>query len=221
MVPGVRLAPITAIDVGLRIRRIEATTAALSLVDVLVELTRRCQREADVDDTAVEMAGDIETGVAEHVHHRSVVGERLGVEPFDAVAPGDSREVFEHDRRQAAALLVVFDDEGDLRSFFVLAAVVTGDGDDLAIELGDERESIAIVDLGEVMKLRLGDLRQRREEPEVDRLRREPAVQGAELLEVIGSDRADVRGSAVDEHDVGLPLARIRRRGVDLGSSGH
>ena len=121
--------------------------------------------------------------------------------------------MLEHDRRQAAALLVVFDDEGDLGSLFVFAAVVASDSDDLPLELGDERESIAVVDLGEVMQLRLGDLRQRREEPEVDRLWREPTVQIAQLLEVVGSDRADMCGAAVDEHDVGFPLARICRRG--------
>ena len=63
----------------------------------------------------VEVAGDVEPGVAEDVHHRPVVRQRLGVESLDAVASRDRGEVFEHHRRQPASLLIVLDDERNLR----------------------------------------------------------------------------------------------------------
>ena len=189
-----------------------------AFLDVLVEHFGWRQREADVDDAGVEVTGDVEPCVAEDVHHRPVVGQGLGVEALDAVAAGDGGEVFEHHGRQTAPLLVVFDDERDLgRCRFTLAAVVAHDGHDQPVELGDQREPFAVVDLRQSMELGFGNLGDRREEPEVDRLRRQPPVQGAQLLDVVGADRADVCGAAVGQHHIALPLAWIYRGCARLG----
>ena len=185
---------------------------------MLVEHVGWRQRKADVDDAGVEVAGDVEPCVTEDIHHRPVVGQRLGVEALDAVATGDGGEVFEHHGRQTAPLLAVFDDERDLRSCWIApAAVVAHHGHDLPVELGNQREPFAVVDLGQPMELGFGNLGDRREEPEVDRLRRQPPVQGAQLLDVVGADRADVCGAAVGQHHIALPLAWIYRGRARLG----
>ncbi len=117
------------------------------------------------------MAGDVEAGVPEHIHHRPIVGQRLRLETLDAVASRHGSQVFQHHGGQTSALVMVFDDEGDLGGLVVLESVVAGHCDDEPVQLGDECESVSVVDLDQTMQLCFGQLRKRREESEVDRLR--------------------------------------------------
>ena len=134
----------------------------LPFLDVFVELFGRRKWEAHRDHAAFEVAGDIEPCVAKDIHHRPVVGKGLRIETFDAVASRDRGEVFEHHRREPASLLIVCDDERDLSSDrFGQIAVIPHDRHDLRVELGDQREPVAIVDLGEMMQLRFGQRRYR------------------------------------------------------------
>ena len=132
---------------------------ALAILDVLVEIIRWRQREADVDDAVVEVTADGKSGVAEHVHHRPVLWQRFGVEAVDAVASRYCGEVLEHHRRQSSALLAILDDECDLGRRVVPATpVVSNDRDDQCVEFGHQREPVAVVHLRQVMELWLGNL---------------------------------------------------------------
>ena len=47
------------------------------------------------------------------------------------------------------------------------------------------------------------------EEPEIDRLVRQPGVEGTEAVRVCGPDGANVCGATVREDDIGFPVGRI------------
>ena len=78
----------------------------------------------------------------------------------------------------APPLLGVVDDERHLGLGAVArVAVIARDRDHLVAELGDERHAVVVVDLGEAFDLARRQHRVGREEPEVDRLLRQAAVQ--------------------------------------------
>ena len=87
-------------------------------------------------------------------------------------------------------------------------AVVAADADDLAVEGRDEGDPVVVVDVREPVDVPVAQLAQRREEPQVDGLRRLPAVEVADAVGVVGRDGPDVRDGAVPEDDVRLPLDR-------------
>ena len=67
-----------------------------------------------VDDAVLEAAGDPVAGVAEDSGSSGVVGEHLGDERSIAALAARLREVFEQQLTEAAALVGVLDEEGDL-----------------------------------------------------------------------------------------------------------
>ena len=114
-------------------------------------------------------------------------------------------EVLEQQLPDAAALVLVLDQERDLglaRPDHVVAA----DRDDPALQGQHERDPVDVVDVGEPVDVALGEPRHRREEPVVLRLVGDPGVELDEDLAVLGTDRPDVRGPPVAEQDVGLPV---------------
>ena len=74
--------------------------------------------------------------------------------------------------------------------------------------MSTKRDPVVVVDVGEPGDVAVGQLRHRREEPVVLRLVGDPLVELDQQLGVLGPDRPDVRGPAVAQHDVGLPVAR-------------
>jgi hypothetical protein len=67
-----------------------------------------------VDAAAFVRLADLESGIAEHVDHRLVVVEHLGLETNEAAAGGDAGQAFEQQRADAAPLVVVVYEKGDL-----------------------------------------------------------------------------------------------------------
>ena len=107
----------------------------------------------------------------------------------DAAVGGGRGELLEHPGRQAAALHVVGDGEGDLRDARLVQAVVARDGDDAAAEVGDERDAQVAVGLGVVARDDVGApgaveahvaaLRREGVEERLDRRTRHPATASA------------------------------------------
>ena len=73
-----------------------------------------------------------------------------------------------------------------------------------------------MVDVREAVEVAVGQLGHRREEAVVLRLVGDPAVELDEQVAVLGLHRPDVGGAPVPQQDVGLPVARRRRRGQFL-----
>ena len=183
------------------------------------------QVQREPDDPFVEgLLGGV-PGLTEDVDHPSVLGQHVGDEtPHPAFAGGRS-DVFEHDRGQATALVTVLDHEGDL-GLLRGDLVVTHHGDQGVRDRGDQGHTLLVVDRGEAFHVAVGQLGVGREEPVVDRLRREPGVELAQQVGVVSGDGAQVRGAAVGQNDVGFPVFRVglhdcetRRQSVEYGES--
>ena len=135
---------------------------SVAILDVLVELVRRRQREADADHAAVELLVTSKpawrnTSIIARLSG-SVSAKNRSIPLLLATAARCSSITV----AKPAALLAVFDDECHLGGIVVIVApVVAHHGDDQSVELGNKREPIAVVDLGEMMELRLRDLRDR------------------------------------------------------------
>jgi len=90
---------------------------------------------------------DGEAGVAEDAEHAAVVGERLGREAPDPVPPRHGRQVLEEEGGNAAALVGIVDDEGDLGLVGPRRSVVADHGEDLVVLGGHEGGPVGAVDL--------------------------------------------------------------------------
>ena len=99
-------------------------------------------RELKGDLAVLEMAGRLVAGVAEHAHHAGVLGEHDRVELPHARFACRRREVLEQHRTDAASLMRVSDDEGDLGVVRPVLALVPADRDDLVAEQGNEGDPI-------------------------------------------------------------------------------
>ena len=77
----------------------------------------------------------------------------------DPALAGGRGQVLEQHRADAAALVGVGDDERDLGLVGARRALVAADGDDLAAELGDERDPVVVVDVGEPVRGRARGMR--------------------------------------------------------------
>ncbi len=170
-----------------------------------LRLFRRLEPEVHLDDSTLEPAAGLEPGLPEHGDHAPVRGQHHCGERGDPHLAGRSREVLEQDRAQAAALVLVVDEERHLGIGTSWHPVVASDPDELVTEQRDEREPVVTVDVGQVLDFGSTEPRPGAEEPEVDRLRRLAAVEGDESFAIVGADRADVHRPAVRRHHVGVP----------------
>ena len=173
----------------------------------------RVDPEHQLHHAVLERALHLVAGVLEGVDHRLVVGQHLGDELVDPPLAARLGEVLEQELADAAALVGVLDEEGDL-GVAGPDHVVAPDGDHLAGHEQDQRDPVAVVDLGEPVEVALGELGHRREEPVVLRLVGDAAVELDQQLAVLGLDRPDVRRPPVAQQDVGLPVPGRRRRTV-------
>ena len=167
-----------------------------------------------MDGAVGERAVDLEPSAHEHVEHPPIVGKGRRDEAGDAVRARRRRQVLEQDRAESAPLLIVLDRERDLRLRRSRGAVVARDRHEIVAELGHDREPAVSVDHGEVLELGGGRSRDGREEPEVQRLAREPLVEPEELIVVVGTDPTQVHRPTVGEDDVEFPVVRLRGHGA-------
>ena len=189
---------------------------SFAVVHRLLRRLGRLDGEHDAHDTVGEAGRILEAGRVEEIAHATVLRQRVGDEPGDAVRPGDHREVLEQDRAEPPTLVGVVDGERHLCLGAVTSriAVIARHRDHLVVELGDERHAVVVVDLGEAFDLARREHRVGCEEAEVDRLLRQAGVQCHERVGVGRADGTDMGGTAVGQHHVGLPLRRVAvRRG--------
>ena len=123
--------------------------------------------EVDVDHTRLEPAVNGPAGLGEHRQHAAVVAECLSRESGDAIVAGHRRKVFEQQRGDALAVVLIVDHERHFGVLAVLQSLVAGPGDELAVLLDDECHAVDEIDVGEAFQLVVGEARFRREEPEV------------------------------------------------------
>ena len=182
----------------------------------------RVDPEDQLHHAVLEGALHLVAGVLEGVDHRLVVGQHLGDELLDAALATGLGQVLEEQLPDAAALVLVLDEERHL-GVARTDGVVAAHRDHLAGDEQDQRDPVAVVDLGEAVEVALGELGHRREEPVVLRLVGDPAVEVDQQVAVLGLHRPDVRRAAVAQQDVRLPVAgrRRRRRAQLVGSALH
>ena len=208
MVSCRRLAPITATDRALKNLSIEADSAWCSRL-AITPMAVSVGVDGEVEDhhAVLVLAGEPVADVTEGLDHPVVVGEHLGDEALDAPLAAGLGEVLEQQLRDATPLVLVLDEERDLR----LAGpdhVVAAHGDHLPGQQHDERDPVDVVDLGEALHVAVGQRRHRAEEAVVLRLVGHPGVELDQQPGVGGRDRPDVRRTPVTQEDVGLPVAR-------------
>lgn len=155
--------------------------------------------------------------VGEDLDHLVVGGEHLRGEAPDVPLARDGRDVFEEGGGDAASLVRVLDEEGDLglvgRSrgghAAVVDAVVADGGDELAAHGRGEAHPVDEVVVGEPVDVLRGEPRVGREEAVVLRLVRHLLVEADQPVGVVGGDGPDARGAAVPEDHVRLPVIGI------------
>ena len=142
--PADRLAALRGADHGDAGRREERAerghdAQVVALVDVAEVRLGRRDRERDLERPAVERARDAEARVLEDPEHRRVVGDHVGDEPLDAGRGRARRELLQHARADAAALVLVGDGERDLRDRGVAEPGIAREGHDLLEPVGRQR----------------------------------------------------------------------------------
>ena len=95
------------------------------------DCVRRRDREAQLDHAGVVRVVGGVAGVGEDPDHPRVLREHLGDEALDAALPGGGGEVLQQQRADAAALLRVVDDEGDLGVPVAVDPVVPADREEV------------------------------------------------------------------------------------------
>ena len=118
--------------------------------------------------------------------------------------------MLEQQRAEPAPLVRVLHDDGDLGVRDAGEAVVAHDADDLVAQQGDDGRAVVVVDGGEALDVAGGQRPDHREEAVVDGLRRQPGVEVAQPLGVVGGDGAQVHRAAVGQDGVGLPVRGVR-----------
>ncbi len=120
--------------------------------------------EGEVDGAVLEAASLGVPGVPEDLDHLVVRGKHLGGEPPDPAFAGDRRDVFEQRRGDAAALVGVLDEEGDLGlvggggggAAPVVDTVVADGSDELAADRDGQTHPVDVVVMGEAVHVPVG-----------------------------------------------------------------
>ena len=168
----------------------------------------RCGTSARITPSSNALA-DLVAGVAEDLRCiRRFSGSTSATNSLDAALAADLGEVLEQQLPDAAALVGVLDQEGDLGLAAVGRESNRPTRDDLARPTSArQRDPVVVVDRGEPLDVALGELRAwGRRSGSTSTRSEHPAVELHERLGVLGPDRAQVRRAAVAQQDVGLPV---------------
>jgi len=164
--------------------------------------------EAHVNDPRLRVAVELEARVREHAQHRPIAGQRVGGEASHSALARELGELLEEQGPESAALILVRDDERDLRGDRRGAAVIAGERDHALADLGDEHHVAREVDAREALEDGRRQAHEAREVAEVHGLQRERAMEGGDARSVARSHCADACAAAVREQHVAC-----RRRG--------
>ncbi len=192
---------------------------------------RRRDLERHPDRTAVPRSRHGVPGVQEDSDHLAVLAEHVGVETADPAFGSRGRQMFQQDRSQAASLMRVLHEKGDLSSrrrtrarrgrpvrvqLVMLGirrrrrcALPVGDGHDLVADEGHQRSPHPLVDNGHPPNVGVGERPARAEVAEVDGARRQPAPESTQPITVTGNDPTQPGGTPVSEDDVRIPPRRV------------
>jgi hypothetical protein len=177
----------------------------VALGHALLEALGLRDRELDLDDTAGEVALQLEAGALEDAEHRPVPGEHLGDEPLDPDRRRALGELLQEARADAAALLVVRDGERRLGERGIAQADVVADRDDplpLPVrERADERAAVDPVRLEQRLHEQRPHARQA-VEAAAQALRRETLVELEQRVAVPAQRRPQAQRPTVPEDDV-------------------
>ncbi|EPH43180.1 hypothetical protein STRAU_3710 [Streptomyces aurantiacus JA 4570] len=173
--------------------------------------------EFEAYDAVLEAALLLVARVREDLDHLGVGGQDLGGETADAAFAGDGRDVLEQRGGDAAALVGVLDEEGDLGlvggrgggAALGVDAVVAHGGDELAAHGGREAHPVHVVVVGEAVHVLGGQARVRCEEAVVLRLVRHLLEEADQAVGVLGCDGPDPGRAPVAQHHVGLPVGGV------------
>ncbi len=160
-------------------------------LDGRLGLRCRLQVKADLDHTVGEATVRFEARLGEDGDHAPVLRQHARREGAEPDLAGPDREVLEQQCGDPPAVMLVIDEEGDLGLGPVLPAVVASDADELVVAERDQRHAVDVVDIGQMLDISCAQLRARAEVPEVDALRRLPAVEGDQPGAVVGPDGPD------------------------------
>ena len=161
----------------------------------------RIDVEVHAYDSAFVVSMLDEPGVAKHVTHAAVSGQRVGDEPVDAPGTGKGGQVLEQQCAQSPPLMGIVDHKGDL-GLVVGDVLVAGHGDDLVVEDAYQGHAPIMVHMGEMFDLVRSEVGVVREVPQVNRLVGQPSVKGQQRRPILRRDRANMHGAAVGEHGV-------------------
>ena len=188
--------------------------------DAIAVEVRRGDREANLDRAAVELAHDVEAGVAEDEQHRTVLRQHLGDELLDPCLRRERDEALEQAGADSATLVLVVDGERDLGGAAVAQPRVVGERDDASVETSDQRAALVPVRLDE----RLDELRRevrKAVEAQVAAAVGEVGEEVEDGLGVGGERRPQPQRRAVAEDDVfGVVSERARHAPPDSPPAG-
>jgi hypothetical protein len=197
--------------------------AALPGVDRVLCAGGGGDREAEPDSAVVgiELPLHGEAGVGEDLQHRRVLGQRLRDEPAQAVLAGQRGQVLQQQCADAAVLLVVRDEERDLRIGRAGQRLAAGHPDHHTVLLGDQRQPAVVVLAQQVLQVLLTRSPAGREVAQVDAPVGGGVVQGPQRRGVVVDHRAQVHQVPVGEQRVPAAAAgRVVAAGCGLGA-GH
>ena len=185
----------------------------VALVDMGAVCLGRSDGELELEDSLLELAGDIEPGVPEDAQHASVLGQDDRNEPLDAVSACEGRQLLEQPRSDPSTLELVRHRERNLGLGGITEPVIGRDRDDavatVRAQSPDQRAALGPVRIQDPLDERRCE-RGHAVEAEVKALGREPLEERQQRIGVGVDRRAQPERASVPEDDVeGLRSHRV------------
>lgn len=172
-----------------------------------------------MDHLVVGGRGDRKTQREEYLYHRAVLGEGVGYERRDPDASCRFGETLEKTSPDAVVLVGIGHDEGDLglrwiaAALLVAEAIVASDGDQAVSVFDDQRQPIAVVNVGEMIDITVRERGVRAEVAKVDRPRRKFGMESPQTGAIGRQDRPHSEPVAVGHRHVALQFGRVPGKG--------
>src|SRR6266849_9948132 len=163
----------------------------------------RTATEHDAGDAAGHRPPRDRRVPGEQAERAAIFRQHVGAELMDAALLSRTKDLLEEERAETESLPAVGHDETDVGGGPFIRRAVPRHADQLGllpvVDFGDDRHPLAIVDVGEDVRL-LWKEPPRREESLVHRARTQPMAQRHQTRLVVGADRADAHWRAVAQH---------------------
>src|SRR5881628_152186 len=160
----------------------------------------RAATEHDAGDAAGHRPPRDRRVPGEQAERAAIVRQHVGAELMDAALLSRTKDLLEEERAETESLPAVGHDETDVGGGRFIRRAVPRHTDELGllpvVDFGDDRHPLAIVDVGEGVRL-LGEEPSEREESLVHRPWAQATAQRDQTRLVVGTDRADAHGGAV------------------------